>query len=220
MSQIYFVSGIDTNIGKSYATGYLAKQFMLQGKRCITQKLIQTGNVDCSEDIENHRQIMGIHWLPEDAAKLTMPEIYPYPASPHLAVKLAGRDINWAKIQTATATLAAAYDVLLIEGAGGLMVPLSENQLILDYIIAQGYSVILVSSGRLGSINHTLLSLAMLRHKAVPLHALAYNHADDSADPIIAEDTARYLQGVLARDFPTALWFDIPVIELDKAITL
>lgn len=50
---MYFVSGIDTEIGKTYATGYLAKLWTEQGQRVITQKLVQTGNVDVSEDIEN-----------------------------------------------------------------------------------------------------------------------------------------------------------------------
>ncbi|WP_409516606.1 ATP-dependent dethiobiotin synthetase BioD, partial [Acinetobacter variabilis] len=58
-ANIYFVSGIDTGIGKTYATGFLAKIWNAQGIRTITQKLIQTGNTDLSEDIEQHRKIMG-----------------------------------------------------------------------------------------------------------------------------------------------------------------
>ena len=58
-AQVYFVSGIDTGIGKTYATGYLAKTMNGQGIQTITQKLIQTGNQDVSEDIEQHRKIMG-----------------------------------------------------------------------------------------------------------------------------------------------------------------
>ena len=72
---VYFVSGIDTNIGKSYATAYLAKTWNERGIRTITEKLIQTGNTDMSEDIELHRRIMGTDLLPEDKERLTMPEI-------------------------------------------------------------------------------------------------------------------------------------------------
>ena len=78
---IYFVSGIDTNIGKSYATGWLAARWNEQGIKTITQKLIQTGNEGISEDIELHRRIMGCGLLPEDIEGLTMPEIYSYPCS-------------------------------------------------------------------------------------------------------------------------------------------
>ena len=214
MSQIYFVSGIDTEIGKTYATGYIAKQFLAQGLRCITQKLLQTGCVNHAEDIHTHRKIMGIDLQPEDVSKLSMPEIFSYPASPHLAARLAGREINWQNIQASTTELAKRYDVLLIEGAGGLMVPLTEQLLLVDYIEQQGYPVILVTSGRLGSINHTLLSLALLQQRGIPLFALAFNHAHDHRDAIIAEDTARYLRAVVARDFPDALWVDVPVMAL------
>ena len=69
-AQIYFVSGIDTAIGKTFTTGFLAKNWNEQGIRTITQKLIQTGNVDISEDIEQHRAIMGCGLLPEDQQKL------------------------------------------------------------------------------------------------------------------------------------------------------
>ena len=104
--KIYFVSGIDTAIGKTYATGFLARSWNEQGIRTITQKLIQTGNVDVSEDIEQHRMIMGCGLLPEDHDKLTMPEIFSYPASPHLASELDRRSIDFEKIQQAATILA------------------------------------------------------------------------------------------------------------------
>ena len=85
---VYFVSGIDTDAGKSYATGFLAREWNKNGHRTITQKFIQTGNVGHSEDIDLHRQIMGIPFTKEDQEGLTMPEIFSYPASPHLASQL------------------------------------------------------------------------------------------------------------------------------------
>ncbi|KGT47136.1 dethiobiotin synthase [Acinetobacter thermotolerans] len=212
-AKIYFVSGIDTGIGKTYATGFLAKSWNDQGIRTITQKLIQTGNTDLSEDIEQHRKMMGCGLLPEDHARLTMPEIYAYPASPHLAARLEQRLVNFAKIQQATQTLAQRYDRVLLEGAGGLMVPLTEELLTVDYITAQQFPVILVTSGRLGSINHTLLSLELLKQRKIKLYALAFNHADDAQDEVIAQDTIQYLQQYLHQHFPEAQWLDIPVVE-------
>ena len=187
-AQIYFVSGIDTAIGKTFTTGFLAKNWNEQGIRTITQKLIQTGNVDISEDIEQHRAIMGCGLLQEDQQKLTMPEIFTY--------------------------LAAAYDCILLEGAGGLMVPLTEEFLTIDYIQTHNYPVILVTSGRLGSINHTLLSLELLKLRGVQLYAIAFNHADNSKDPLIAEDTIAYLKQYLQRDFADTTWVDIPALNL------
>ena len=211
-ADIYFISGIDTGIGKTYTTGYLAKLWREQGQHVITQKLIQTGNVDVSEDIQQHREIMGTGWLPEDESKLTMPEIFTYPASPHLATKLDGRDIDFAKIEAATQQLAEKFEVVLLEGAGGLMVPLTTEILTIDYLEQKKFPVILVSSGRLGSINHTLLSLEALKARGLSLYALAYNLNDESQDPLISKDTSEYLKTYLAKHFPEAQWIDIPVL--------
>ena len=153
---------------------------------------------------------MGCGLLPEDHDKLTMPEIFSYPASPHLASELDRRSIDFEKIQQTATILAERYDRVLLEGAGGLMVPLTRNMLTIDYIAAHDYPVILVTSGRLGSINHTLLSLELLKQRKVALHAVAFNHADDHQDQTIAMDTIQYLKEYLPRYFPTAVWLDIP----------
>ena len=209
---VYFISGIDTGIGKTYTTGYLAKLWNAQGKKTITQKLVQTGNTDISEDIERHREIMGMGWFPEDQSKLTMPEIFTYPASPHLATKIDGREIDFQKIADATQQLANKYEVVLLEGAGGLMVPLTTELLTIDYLTEKKFPVILVSSGRLGSINHTLLSLEALKSRGLELYALAYNLNDESQDELISKDTSDYLKAYLAKNFPQAQWMDIPVL--------
>ncbi|MFA2879536.1 dethiobiotin synthase [Acinetobacter pittii] len=207
--QIYFVSGIDTEIGKTYATGFLAKLWTEQGKKVITQKLIQTGNADISEDIEKHREIMGQGWFQEDHDKLTMPEIFSYPASPHLATRLDNREIDFQKIEDATQTLAERFEIVLLEGAGGLMVPLTTSLLTIDYVAQHQFPVILVTSGRLGSINHTLLSLEALKSRGLKLHALVYNLKDESIDPLISQDTSNYLKDYLAIHFSEAEWIEL-----------
>ena len=213
MSKVIFVSGIDTGIGKTYCTGYLAKLWNAQGRKTIAQKFVQTGNVDISEDIEKHREIMEMGWFPEDESKLTMPEIFSYPASPHLATKIDGREIDFTKIEQATQQLIDSYDCVLLEGAGGLMVPLTQNLLSIDYIQQKKLPVILVSSGRLGSINHTVLSLEALKSRGIELYALAYNLAHESQDALISKDTAVYLKQYLSEHFPRAQWIDIPVLQ-------
>ena len=129
-----FVSGIDTNIGKTVAIGWLARNFMAQGKSVVTQKLIQTGCVGISEDILVHRKIMGVGILPEDSDGTTCKYVLRFPSSPHLACKLENVKLDLHSIAENTEKLARKYDVVLIEGAGGLMVPLTENVLTSDYI--------------------------------------------------------------------------------------
>ena len=214
MKGVYFVSGIDTDIGKTVATGVLAKQLLQQGKSVITQKPVQTGCQNIADDIAVHRKIMGIPMQEADKQRLTMPEIFSYPASPHLAARLDGRALDLDIIRTATQQLAAQYEIVLVEGAGGLMVPLTENLLTIDYIQQQAYPVILVTSGRLGSINHTLLSFSALKQYGIQLHSLIFNHIHDSKDETVAGDTLEYLKGRLKDEFPEAKWQELAKTEV------
>ena len=210
---VYFVSGIDTDIGKSYATGYIARTWNSEGRRTITQKLIQTGNTGMSEDIELHRRIMGCGLLPEDREGLTMPEIFSYPCSPHLAAEIDGRPIDLAGIERATMELSRRYDAVLLEGAGGLMVPLTRQLLTIDYIARKGYPLIYVTSGRLGSINHFLLGLEAIRARRIRLHTVAYNLFPREEDDRISRDTESYIRDVLSREWPDTQFVTVPVLE-------
>ena len=210
---VYFVSGIDTNIGKSYATGYIARTWNSEGRRTITQKLIQTGNTGMSEDIELHRRLMGCGLLPEDRERLTMPEIFSYPCSPHLAAEIDGRPIDLAGIERATVELSRRYDAVLLEGAGGLMVPLTRQLLTIDYIARKGYPLIYVTSGRLGSISHFLLGLEAVRARRIRLHTVAYNLFPREEDDRISRDTEGYIRDVLAREWPDTQFVTVPVLE-------
>lgn len=212
MNNVYFVSGIDTDAGKSYCTAWLAQQLMQQGKKVITQKFIQTGNIGHSEDIDLHRRLMGTGYLPEDREGLTMPEIFSYPASPDLASRIDHREIDFKKIEQATQELARRYDVVLLEGAGGLMVPLKDEYLTIDYIAEHRYPLIFVTSGKLGSINHTLLSFEAIAHRGIELHTVLYNLYPTLPDTTIQQDTQQYLQRYLHRHFPACQLMNVPVM--------
>ncbi|MDR1896698.1 MAG: dethiobiotin synthase [Prevotellaceae bacterium] len=210
MSKTIFITGIDTNTGKSYATGYIAKQFMEQGKKVITQKFIQTGNYGISEDIEIHRKVMGIDLLQDDIDGVTCPVILSYPASPHLAAKIDKVDIDIKKITAATIMLKKRYDIILIEGAGGIMTPVNDSITTLDYIAARRYPVIIVTSPKLGSINHTLLTLEICSYYNIKVTAVAYSKFG-VYDRIICDDTEQYLKKYI-RNFKHCAWIEIPDI--------
>ncbi|KRG42243.1 dethiobiotin synthetase [Stenotrophomonas pictorum JCM 9942] len=212
--KVVFVSGIDTDIGKTVVTGWLARQWLEQGDNVITQKLVQTGCVGASDDILMHRRIMGCDLFEEDRDGTTMPVLYAYPASPHLAARLEQRELDLAAIEQATARLCARYDTVLVEGAGGLMVPLTAQLLTIDYVVQRGWPVLLVTSGRLGSINHTLLSLEAIAARGITLHGVAWNCRDDSDDEVIAADSLGFIRAHVARHFPQAQWYEAPRLEL------
>lgn len=213
MSEVIFISGIDTDAGKSYATGVIARRLARNGRKVITQKFIQTGNTGFSEDIALHRAIMGTGELDVDREMITAPVIFTYPASAQLAARMDGREIDLEVIDRATARLSEEYDTILIEGAGGLMVPVTDTYSTIDYIASRKLPVMLVTNGHLGSINHTLLSLEAIRNRSIELKALVYNEHFDT-DPIIAADTRGYLERHIAARYPSAEIIYIPSVEL------
>lgn len=214
MSEVYFITGIDTDAGKSYATGFIARKLAEEGKRVITQKFIQTGCDGYSEDVELHRRITATGPFPEDADRTTAPVIFTYPASAQLAAAIDGRTIDLSVIDAATARLAESYDVVLIEGAGGLMVPLTDDFFAIDYAVTRHLPLMLVTNSRLGSINHTILSLEAIKARKLQLVSVLYNTYFDNTDPIIAADTRGFIERYLNRNFPQTDIVDIPVIEL------
>lgn len=202
----YFITGIDTDIGKTYATGILARHLLAHGKSVITQKLIQTGVTgSIADDIITHRTLMGTGLYEVDKDGTTCPITLSKPASPHLSARLAGRAIDLGVIERATQTLASQFDIVLIEGAGGVLVPLTDDVLTLDHIATHGYGVIVVTSARLGSINHTLLTLEAIQARGLTLFGVVFNHHFDT-DTDISSDTVSFLQNHLSRHYPNALF--------------
>lgn len=199
--KVLFISGIDTNVGKTFATGILARQLAAEGHKVITQKMIQTGCIDVSEDIEMHRRLMGIPFTEEDRAGLTCPYIFTYPCSPHMAAERDDRRIELSTITRATNELLERYEYVLLEGAGGLMVPNDFESLTIDYVKEQNYPLVLVTSGKLGSINHTLLSLYACRQEGIRVDSVIYN-LYPQIDRLIEDNTLDYLRQYLRREWP------------------
>lgn len=201
MSDIIFISGIDTDAGKTYATAWLANRLIEKGKRVITQKFIQTGNEGYSEDIIKHRELMNTELFPEDKDFTTSPVIFSYPASAQLAARIDGKEIDLEAIRRSTSLLASRYDTVLIEGAGGLMVPITDSYFTIDYIADENLPTALVTNGILGSINHTILSLEAIKNRGIKLRYLLYNSYFDK-DKIIADDTKGFISRYIKNHFP------------------
>lgn len=207
-----FIAGIDTDTGKSVATGMLAKYLKDRGENVITQKLSQTGCLQTSEDIEKHREIMGVEMLAVDKNKTTCPYIFKFPASPHLSAKMEGIIINPEVISKATEKLEKMFSTVLLEGVGGLHVPMNDDMSVLDYLEQKKYEVILVSSAKLGSINHTLMSLEILKNRNIPLKGIIYNLFIESTDEIIRDSKNVFKDYLKRYGFPEVV-VDMPFVE-------
>lgn len=209
---VYFISGIDTDAGKSIVTGILARTLQEKGVKVTTQKFIQTGCKGISEDILKHREIMGIPPQKADVEGITCPYVMTYPASPHLAAEIDGVQIDTEVIHRATEKLSESYEVVLLEGAGGLYVPVHRGYLTIDYIQQYGYPLILVSSSKLGSINHTLMSLELCRLKGIKVSHVVYNDFPNDSE-IIKQDSITVIKKYLDDHFPDCKLLELPVVE-------
>ncbi len=196
MCPVTCISGIDTDIGKTVATGLMAKALLARGDSVITQKVVQTGCSGIAEDILRHRELMGVDLYPEDRSGMTCPYVFAKGCSPHLAAELEGKSIDVKEIDSNSAILSTRFDHVLLEGAGGLLVPLTREMTFLDYLEEKAYPLILVSSPRLGSINHTLAALEVAQGRGIEVKGIVYN-CFGRGDPEIQRDSqavfSRYL---------------------------
>ena len=206
------VTGIDTDVGKSYATGLMARYLRQQNISVITQKLAQTGCVGISEDVELHRELMGIELLAEDMQGLTCPYVFPHPCSPHLAARLAGTVIDCNKITQSTELLLQRYETIVLEGVGGLLVPLNDEVTLADYLQQQQIPLVLVSSSRLGSINHTLAALEVLQNRGMTLLGIVYNRHNET-DHLIGDDSRALFRHALGKYGFNDCIVDLPPLE-------
>ena len=205
---LFFVTGIDTGIGKTIATGLMARSFLKNGINVITQKMVQTGCVKVSEDIVKHREIMGIDLLHVDKEGTTCPYLFEVPCSPHLAAQLEDTRIDCMLINQATLKLQEQFDVVFLEGAGGLSVPLGDDFTILDFVEEHQYPLVIVTSSRLGSINHTLNALEIARSRKLVVAAVVYNVVEDT-DIRIVRDSRDVIERYLKINN-----FNCPIIDM------
>jgi dethiobiotin synthetase len=159
-----FVTGIGTGIGKTIVSAVLVEKL-----KADYWKPIQSGDLD---DTDTAR----VKKLVTNSISFFYPEAYrlSQPFSPHKSAAIDGISIDPEKI-----VLRAINNNLIIEGAGGLMVPLNNKFLMIDLIRQLNAEVILVSQNYLGSINHTLLSVYALQHENIPVKGIIFNGPKD-----------------------------------------
>jgi dethiobiotin synthetase len=156
MTQNLFITGTDTNVGKTVVSALLTA--VLDG---VYWKPIQTG----SREGTDRGAVKRWAEVPEER---TLPECYCFepPVSPHLAAEMSGGRIDLASICPPKGTL---HGPLIVEGAGGVLVPLNEKELMIDLMRHLGFPVVVATRTTLGTINHTLLTLSVLRGAGVEL---------------------------------------------------
>lgn len=179
MNKAYFVTGTDTDVGKTHVACQLIAQNVAQGYKVVGMKPVAAG---C--------ELINGEWVNQDVQKLTdasnvkaprelvNPYFFNEPIAPHLAANMAGVEIKIDKIKHAYQQLTNMADVVIVEGAGGFLVPLNETQSLADLAEALALPIILVVGMKLGCINHSLLTVEVIKARGLKLHGWVANHID------------------------------------------
>jgi len=184
-----FITGTDTGVGKTVVSATLLCALKSNGVDAVYMKPVQTGCRRKSghlvaPDLEFVLSVSG--FLPtEQERKLMAPYRFRQACSPHLAAALERRNISLSKIMKAFAGLKSRHDFVIVEGAGGILTPLSWQYSMLDVMKSLSLPVILVARPGLGTINHTLLSLRELRRAKLNILGVVLNYSSAKTKGII-----------------------------------
>jgi dethiobiotin synthetase len=200
-----FVIGTDTGIGKTHAAAHLLRGFVAAGHRAVGMKPVAAGTEPDDDDVLRLRAASNVV-VP---AALDNPVRLPEPLSPHLSARRAGVAIALEPIVAACRALQRRADVVVVEGAGGFLVPLDEpagGGLVTgaDLAVALGLPVVLVVGIRLGCLNHALLTAEAVRARGLVLAGWIANRIDPHmacADDNVAF-LCRHLAAPLLADLP------------------
>lgn len=189
-----FVTGTGTGVGKTLVAAGLLKAFRDSGVCALPVKPVQTGCLEIdgrlsAPDLEFSLRMAELE--PDgDLLDLMCPFRYTSACSPHLAGRLCG---NHPDVGTAIGKMSQLWnscDFLVAEGAGGILVPLNDNEKMLDLMIELEWPVVLVTRGDLGTINHSLLSIEVLKNAGLQITAVVVNHLTKNIS-IVTRDNPR-----------------------------
>jgi dethiobiotin synthetase len=170
MTQSYFITGTDTGVGKTYVACKLIEQYIAQGYKVVGMKPVAAGCefVDgawVNEDVKLLTEASNV----KAPANLINPYCFKEPIAPHIAAQHEGVIISLEVIESAYYQLAQMADIVIVEGAGGLLVPLDSEHTIADLIARLDIPTILVVGLKLGCINHALLTMEVSASRNLPI---------------------------------------------------
>jgi dethiobiotin synthetase len=184
-----FVTGTDTGVGKTVVAGAIADWFRRRHRRVGVLKPVATGAVHRREG-----------WVSEDAEFLAhcadarfpldviCPQRYAEPLAPAVAAERAGVPVDWEAVQRSLRMIKRGSDVMIVEGVGGVMVPLDANHTVLDLARWLRLPAVVVARPNLGTINHTLLTVHALRGAGLTVAGVVINRYPPDT-PGVAEET-------------------------------
>lgn len=185
----FFVTGTDTDVGKTTLAATLALGLRATGRTVAPMKPVQTGCTD--GEAPDLRFVLNALYQP--LRREMLPYAFDPPCSPHLAAALAGQTIDLGVIRDAFAALRSSHDAVVVEGAGGVLVPLNSEATILDLMEDLALPVVLATRPNLGTLNHTLLTLQAIRGRGLDVAGFVTIDARPTDWTFIEEDNLKTL---------------------------
>lgn len=175
-----FIAGTDTNVGKTVVTAALGLALQQTGAKVGVMKPVETGSAPGKTNSDVHR----LRNVFVSYKNVDVRNVYslPQPVAPLEAARTAQQSIDVDAILNACRTFAVHHDYMLVEGAGGILVPLTETHDVCDLIRLLGLPCLIVSRTCLGSINHTRLTLRGLQEAGIPVFGILLNHMDTTPE--------------------------------------
>jgi dethiobiotin synthetase len=189
-----FVTGTDTEVGKTVVAGLLAGYLLQKGVKVITQKWIQTGT-EGTCDIQTHLRLMKKS-KEEYREYLPLMQCYGFKmaASPHLAAREENAEICLEKIKQSFEKLKKDFEFVVAEGIGGVLVPYSDKELVIDIARELELPVIIVVKNKLGAINHTLLTIEAIKKRGMKIAGIIFNASMENENKEILNDNIRIIE--------------------------
>jgi len=189
-----FITATDTGVGKTLVCGLLLRFMLEKSINAGYQKWASTGDGENPPDLDTCCKIAGQAPDPE-IIDCQVPCRFQFAASPHLAAELEGREIDPEVIIAAYRKMAGKYAPLIVEGVGGLLVPLRRDLLLVDLLARLRIPTIIVARSGLGTINHTLLTIEALRSRDIPVFGVIFSDSAEE-DETIATDNFRTIADI------------------------
>jgi dethiobiotin synthetase len=182
----FFVTGAGTDVGKTFVAAGLIRHWRAAGRAVAAIKPVVSGFDPARPEQSDPGVLLGALGRPLDAAEIARvsPWRFAAPLSPDMAAAREARAIDFAALVAFCRDAQRADAILLIEGIGGVMVPLDDAHTVLDWMSALRHPVLLVAGSYVGTISHTLTALHMLARRNLDVAAVVVSESEGSAAPL------------------------------------
>ncbi len=195
-----FVTGTDTGVGKTHVAALIARQLSATGVRVGVYKPVCSGALldasgrACWDDIDRLRESVRGNWPDALSDDAICPQRFVAPLAPPLAARAEGRVVDGGLLRRGADGWIGRAEVLIVEGAGGLLSPVSDTESVAEVARDLGYPLIVVARCGLGTINHSLLTVAAARQRGLCVAGLVLNQSHAGDDFSLAADNATEIE--------------------------